>query len=273
MQAVREARFAGSWYPGDAEDLTADLDRYFDAVEPFEAPSRVWGLVSPHAGYAYSGPTAAWAYRTLEPGAYGTVVVLAPSHRVPFGGVCPWPAGSYRTPLGSITVDADFVAAALGGWSESQELPVAHAAEHSLEMQLPFLQHRLGSFRLAPVIIGGHSRGLARELAGRLHEASAGRDDVLVVASTDLSHFHPAPAAERLDAVARRCIEAVDPDALWAAVEDGESELCGIMPVMTVLEMARRRSGSHAKVVAYTHSGRVTGDTGSVVGYLAAALW
>ena len=273
MKSIREARFAGSWYPGDAVALAADLDRYFKDAEPFEAPSPVWGLVSPHAGYVYSGPTAAWAYGTLVPGAYRTVVVLAPSHRVPFGGVSPWPSGSYRTPLGSISVDADFVAAALGGWSDSQELPVAHAAEHSLEMQLPFLQRRLGSFLLVPIIIGGHSRELVRELARRLHEASAGRNDVLVVASTDLSHFHAAPEAERLDAVARECIEAVDPDGVWEAVEEGTSELCGVMPVMTVLEMARRRSGSHAKVLAYTHSGRVTGDTGSVVGYLAAALW
>jgi len=270
---TREARYAGSWYPGAPRALRTDIERYLSAVDDFAPPRPVRALVSPHAGYVYSGPTAAYGYACLERDRYRTVVVLAPSHRVPFSGVAPMATGSYRTPLGDIVVDDDFCRLAFDGWKAAHDVLPAHAHEHSLEMQLPFLQCVLGAFTLVPVIIGGHDFALADELGRRLHEAIGERDDVLVVASTDLSHFHPAAQAEVLDGRAAGYIERLDGEGLFAAERAGSCELCGVMPVVGTLCLARRWGDAAVAVRSYTHSGRVTGDTSSVVGYLSAVIW
>ncbi len=273
MGNVRKASYAGSWYPGDKDTLNSTLLGFLEKAEEFNPPRKVKALVSPHAGYVYSGPTAAYGYRCLQKGAYSTVVVLAPSHRVPLAGVAPWGSGAYQTPLGELAIDEEFSQAALGNWELSAECSQAHQVEHSLEMQIPFLQHQLGDFKLVPIIIGAHSLKIAEELAQRLHKTIGERDDVLVVASTDLSHFHGAQEAEDLDKLAASFIEAGDAEGLFGADKQRKCELCGIMPVTTVLSLAKLWSETEIKVLSYTHSGMVTGDNSSVVGYLSAVIY
>ena len=273
MANIREASYAGSWYPGDEKGLQSTIDGFIAKAETFNAPRKIKALISPHAGYVYSGGTAAFAYGSLEKGAYSTVVVLAPSHRVPLGGVAPWAKGAYETPLGTLDIDEEFCEKALGGWEHSSQCNQAHRVEHSLEMQIPFLQHTLGQFKLVPIIIGQHSLSLAEQLAKRLFDAIGNRDDVLVVASTDLSHFHQAKEADQLDGLAAKFIEKLDASGLYEAESKRECELCGIMPVTTVLSLAKMWDNKEIKVLSYTHSGMITGDNSSVVGYLSAVIY
>ena len=273
MGNTREASYAGSWYPGDEKSLVATIDGYLEKADTFSPPRKPRALISPHAGYVYSGSTAAFGYGSLKEGAYRTVVVLAPSHRVPLSGVAPWKSGAYETPLGLLPIDEEFCEQAMGGWELANESNQAHRMEHSLEMQIPFLQHTLGDFKLVPIIIGTHSLSLADELAQRLFHTIGERDDVLVVASTDLSHFHRAKEAESLDGLAANYIEKIDAEGLYDAESKRECELCGIMPVTTVLKLAKMWQNIEIKVLSYTHSGMITGDNSSVVGYLSAVIY
>jgi len=270
---VRTASYAGTWYPGTVKELQAQLDEYLLPIEAFAAPSKIRSLVSPHAGYSYSGATAGYAYKGLDPNGYKTVVVLAPSHREALSGVAPWSRGAFETPLGMLAIDEEFCEKVFSGWDAAHPSPLAHRLEHSLEMQLPFLQRVLLDFALVPILTGEHSLDFARELADRLKAAIGEREDVLVVASTDLSHFHQAEIAEQLDGVASQCIENLDVEGLWKAARAGTCELCGLMPVLTVLSMSSARESAGSKVLKYTHSGSMTGDLSSVVGYLSAIQW
>ncbi len=272
---VRRPAVAGAFYPAGGDELESMLDTFFsEAVARGARPDpSVRGLICPHAGYVYSGAAAACAYARLSPSGRNRVVVMAPSHSGIFRGVSVWPRGSYQTPLGEIPVDEE----ACSALRESLPrlctfVPEAHAVEHSLEVQLPFLQHVLrDGFTLVPILFGGLSDVLARGVAEALDALFGGDSATILVASTDLSHYHPAVEAERMDSACVSLVESCDPDGLWCAYRRSQVELCGLMPVLAVLWFARAR-GAHVEVVEYTHSGRVTGDMSAVVGYMSAVV-
>lgn len=268
---VRKAVIAGSWYPGDPESLRRDIRRYLDSacVEPPEG--KPVALVSPHAGYLYSGPVAAFAYKAVEGLSYSTVVVISPSHRVAFPSVSVWPSGAYETPLGRIEVD-EALCSELLEWPVFTDDTRPHAREHALEIQLPFLQVTLGSFKLCPLIMGSQDADVCESVARALHEAVLSPEDTLVVASSDLSHFHRSTTAERMDLAVAKYLESFDITSLSKALDRSEVEACGGGPILTAMIYAKLLGRTTSRVLRYAHSGHVTGDNSSVVGYLAALI-
>lgn len=271
-EIVRESVIAGSWYPGNPSVLRQDIHRYLDeARPPASPPGALRALIVPHAGYMYSGKVAAHAYRLLRDQAFERVVILAPSHRARFRGASVYNLGGYRTPLGVVPLDREMVDALLLHPEVFQFVPEADAEEHSLEIQLPFLQVLLESFHLTPIVMGEQSLDFCEKMARVLCETCRHRP-ALLVASSDLSHFHSYTEAKRLDEIVCDHVARFDPAGLEEALRGGECEACGAGPMLTVMLAARELGADQAMVLHYANSGDVTGDRRGVVGYLAAAL-
>ena len=264
--AVRSAAVAGMFYPEDAEELSGTL-RALIAPQPGGDPAR--GVIAPHAGYAYSGATAARAYARVAGGAYETVVVIAPSHREYFEGVSVYPGSAYRTPLGDVPVDAELREALTRAWPVVRASAAGHGAEHAVEVHLPFLQHVLGKFLLLPLVIGHQTAEACFGLGAALPPLLAGRR-ALVVASTDLSHFHTDAEARRMDALVLADVGAFDPRALMTHLEEGTAEACGGGPAVAALTALQGMGACRVDVLGYATSADVTGDRRSVVGYMSA---
>jgi len=269
---IRRAAVAGSWYPGDGARLAGELDSYLAAVAPVDLPGRLLGLISPHAGLVYSGPVAAHGYALLKKHRVATAVLVGPSHHAAFSGVSLFASGAFETPLGEVPVDgplADRIAA------ESpiiRDAPRPHLAEHSLEMQLPFLRHLAPGLQIVPMLIGTQTRETVEALAGALARALPGQD-VLLVASSDLSHFNPAPVANQLDGLVVQDIERFEPDRLMARLESSPEHACGGGAIVAVMKACQALGADRAKVLRYGDSGDVgERDKSRVVGYLSAAL-
>jgi hypothetical protein len=268
---VRRPAVAGSFYPADPETLKRQVDQLLAGAEGGVVPGEIVALISPHAGYVYSGSVAAAAYRQVAGGGYDLVVVVSPSHHVWFPGVSIYREGDYLTPLGIVPVDRELIDE-LAGCDGVHYVPRAHLQEHALEVQLPFLQEALGNFLLLPVVMGTQDWQTARQLADILAPRLCDRR-VLLVASSDLSHFHPYDQAVELD---RHIVAAVahnDPRELWRLISAGEAEACGAGPMIAVMLLAAALGATEAKVLAYRNSGDITGDRRQVVGYMAAACY
>ena len=273
--SVRPAAVAGSWYPGNPAALANDVDEYLAAAGT-PPPGNVQALVAPHAGLMFSGPVGAYAYRAAAAGSYEVAVLVGPSHFYGFEGVALWPEGAFATPLGDARIDAA-AAAALSEFPVVQSYPGAHAREHSLEMQLPFLRRVLPDVPIVPLLMGYQSRETIVALAAAL-EAAFGSRRALLVASSDLSHYFDAATADRLDAGVRECVAAFDAEALFARFEHypeherGRYVACGGGPLLAVMLAVRAMGAQHGRVLKYAHSGEISGDNSGVVGYLAAAF-
>lgn len=268
---IRESVIAGTWYPGNPEKLRKEIQGYLSRASGASLSGRLVALVAPHAGYMYSGPVAAYAYKVLEGKPFSRVVILAPSHRAYFNGASVDDAAGYRTPLGVVPVDRRLAEKLMVHKDIFSYVPQAHAQEHSLEIQLPFLQVVLGTFSMTPVLIGDVSLDGCRQIARIVAEA-VGQDDVLLVASTDLSHYYAYQEAKKLDARVIELVDRFDPEGLFEALRKRECEACGGGPLVTVLLAARDLGATKARVLHYANSGDVTGDVRGVVGYMAAAL-
>jgi AmmeMemoRadiSam system protein B len=266
--SVRRSVIAGSWYPGDPKQLRAMLDGFLNQVPPQPLEGRLVGLISPHAGYIYSGQVAAYAYRQLRGKSFPKVVIVSPVHRIYTGEFATTDKAYYETPLGMVPVDAECVAAL------ERQVGLNHVSqdmEHSLEIQLPFLQYVLGDFALTPIMMGDQDWDSAVGLGQALVKA-IGEQPALLVASTDLSHFHRYEAAVRLDQLVLNHITNYDPEGLSRTLDTHRAEACGGGPVMAVMLAAQGLGAKRAVVLKYMNSGDVTGDHSGVVGYAAAAL-
>ncbi len=255
MSQIRQPAVAGAFYPDAPKQLTALMTHYLDTVEPVtKAPK---AIIVPHAGYIYSGPVAASAYARLKTAAsmISRVVLIGPSHRVGFSGLAVTHADQFATPLGNIPVDTDKI-------TELLRLPFvyyldqAHAQEHSLEVQLPFLQLLLDAFTIIPIVAGDASPKQVCELL----EQVWGSSETLIVISSDLSHFHDYATARRLDKQTSETIQALDYEKL-----DFDSA-CGRIPVCGLLAYARKYR-KQIKMIDLRNSGDTAGDKSRVVGY------
>lgn len=273
---IRRAACAGSWYPGTPSELAQTLAGYFSQVEKKTLGESPLALIVPHAGYVYSGMTAAKAYKQIEGQQYDTVVVVAPSHKVFFKGCSVFNGKGYETPLGLIETDVD-LSERLGSILPQVYLSkMGHAegqtrGEHALELQLPFLQIVLGKFKLVAVVMGDQEEDSIIALGEALATALAGTN-TLLVASTDLSHFYPEKQAKRLDKELIESVKQFDPESLIDKLERGKTEACGGGIVAAVMKAAKRLGGTSTELLAYTNSGEVTGDFEEVVGYLSAII-
>jgi AmmeMemoRadiSam system protein B len=272
MEEIRQPAVAGSFYPDNPDILSLDLQKCFKQVPKQVIPGELIGLISPHAGYIYSGGVAAHAYKLLEGTDIKTVIVLAPSHRYRFKGASLYDKGPYLTPLNKIPVDKELAAGILARSDVIGFYENAHLEEHSLEVQLPFLQHILGDFYLVPILLG-HPNNLEiyREIAEAIAEEVKGKR-VILVASSDLSHFHPYKEAVALDNIVGDYVRAYDPEGLYRALAEGACEACGSGAIITAMLAARSLGANQATILHYANSGDVSLDQSSVVGYMAAAL-
>lgn len=272
---VRPAAVAGTWYPGTPGALTKEVDGYLSAAAS-DPGGRLRAIIAPHAGMMFSGPVAAYAYGASASGDYDVAVLIGPSHFAAFEGAALWPDGAFESPLGAARIDSG-AAHALAESPVVHPLLSAHRREHSLEMQLPFLQRVHPNLPIVPVLIGFQTRETIDALADAVVRAFAGRRPLLV-ASTDLSHYFDAATAAGLDARVQHCVNAFDADALldlfeqYPEHERGRYVACGGGAAITVMKAARALGAREGRVLKYAHSGEVSGDYDGVVGYLAAAF-
>jgi AmmeMemoRadiSam system protein B len=270
--SLRAAAVAGSWYPGNPKQLTAEVAAHLEAAHPPRLGGRLLAVIVPHAGLHYSGPVAAYAYKALAGRARATAVLVGPSHRVAFRGLSVYGAGAFETPLGAVSIDGTLSAQLVAADPLFADAPHPHRHEHSLEMQLPFLQHLVPDLAIVPVLMGEQDRETVDVLAGALARIAAGRGDVVLVASSDLSHYHPAPAANELDARVVDDVARFDEEALMRRLESTPETACGGGPMVAVMKAARALGATRATVLRYADSGDTSGDKTRVVGYLAAAF-
>ena len=268
---IRKSAVAGTWYPGSASALAAAVDGYLAAADDGpRALERLVAIVAPHAGLMYSGPVAAYAYRQLRRHAIDVAVLVGPSHYVGFDGVSIY-RGGFETPLGVAALDEASASAICAASPIVREHAAAHVREHSLEMQLPFLKRVAPDAAIVPLVMGWQDAATARALGTALGAALANRR-ALLVASTDLSHYHDAATAAALDRVVIDQVSRLDADGLQRALDSRPEHACGGGPTVAVMRAARQLGATDAVILRYADSGDVSGDKSAVVGYLAAAI-
>ena len=275
-QKIRHSVIAGTWYPGTERGLARTVDEYLSQVDQPLVPGKLWGLISPHAGYAYSGQTAAHAYHQLQGREVDTIVLMGPSHRAWVGDYAVSSEDAYETPLGRVMLDRAFIA------DLETRIPlrrVERDAEHSLEIQLPFLQRQLDDFRLVPIMISADDPATARHLATALVETirqrSTENGHTLLVASSDLHHIENYDEVVRRDQPVVDAIAAYDLETLTKLFMAPGCSVCGRMPILTALHAARALGADAVRVLHHTNSGDVTGQRRSgqyTVGYMSAAI-
>lgn len=274
---IRPPHVAGQFYPGDPVELAQTIAGYFSNVAKTDVEGRILALISPHAGYLYSGQVAAHAYKLLEAQSFDTAVVISPSHTAFFHGAAVFDGGTYRTPLGDIPVDIDFVGRLTGidprlALSDAGHNGRGGRHEHALEVQLPFLQVVLGDFMLVPVVMGDQEYDTCRVLGEALGQfARPGK--TLIIASSDLSHFHDYEEARRFDRRAAAAITEFSPTKLLRLLDSGEAEACGGGPIAAAMIAARNMGGQKVTILNMANSGDVEpGSSDRVVGYLSAVI-
>lgn len=284
-KTVREAAVAGAFYPADRAALVAMMDSMLAGAkssmrEGAAGEEKILAAVAPHAGYAYSGAVAAESFAALRGHRYRRVVVIAPSHYAAFEYTSVYDGDGYRTPLGTVAVDREFARrlARMGGGirlSEEGHARTARGGEHAIEVELPWLQHVLGEFLLVPVVMGGQSYEASRELGvtlAKLIAEEAATGETLVLASSDLSHYHTDAEARAMDAKTLAGMEAWDTLSLSRNFERRVWEACGGGPIVAAMIYAERRGANRARVLRYGNSSETTGDRTRVVGYSADLL-
>jgi AmmeMemoRadiSam system protein B/AmmeMemoRadiSam system protein A len=270
-QGTRPPVHAGGFYDADPGRLGAQIDGYLQNVRGLPADMNdVRALICPHAGYAYSGQTAAYAYRLVQGRPYGTVVIIGTSHYFGFDGASIYLKGAFETPLGAVAVD-EALAARIARASGFSYVAEAHAKEHSVEVQVPFLQKALPGVKIVPIVLGYPTRANVYALARGLAEA-ASSPGVLIVASTDLSHYLPKDKANAADAETIELVRKGDADALAGRCARGENVMCGGGGVAATLIALKKVGRLRVEILHYADSSDVTADTSGVVGYLAAAV-
>ncbi len=253
--SVRAAAVAGLFYPGTAQELDGALDDCFDQCDKSRAAPKA--LIVPHAGYVYSGPVADCAFARLATArdSVTRVVLLGPAHRMAFPGLAASIASAFATPLGEVPVDAEAIDR-IAGLPQVRLSDAPHHGEHSLEVQLPFLQRMLAGFALVPLVVGDATP----EEVAEVIDALWGGPETLIVVSSDLSHYHGYDKARRLDAATSHAIEMLRPNDI------GPEQACGRLPIQGLLRVIRDR-GLGVTTLDLRNSGDVAGARAEVVGY------
>jgi len=273
---VRKPAVAGAFYPASAGAIRSQIGDYLSRVEEEAPEGRIYGIVSPHAGYVYSGQVAAYSYKLLEGKPITKVIVISPSHVEYFPFASVFTGAGYETPLGTVPVDramaekivdGDLVKASPSGHLQEH----LSRQEHALEVQIPFLQMVLGDFTIVPIVMGDQTwdicEALGRAIAPLLEDPG-----VVVVASSDLSHFHSYDEARKLDARFCNMLEKMDPRALLEGLRK-DYEACGGGPVVAAMIAAKEAGADRCRILHAANSGDVTGDRSSVVGYASAVFY
>lgn len=272
-QNIKEPNVSGQFYTADPTDLSSQIEEFISAAEVSPYDKHIDMIIAPHAGYMYSGGVAAYGFKAVSQNSYKTIVVLAPSHYVSFDGIAIWEKGGFKTPLGVVDVDEPFTAKLMASHEKFYFAPQAFEEEHSLEVEIPFLQKVFQDFKIVPVIMGQPTFEILEEFAKSLQKAIGDRKDVLIVVSTDLSHYHDDKKARQMDQGAIAAIKAMNIEKIWEEGHRKTIEMCGLVPVTAALLYAREKGLKHVDVLQYANSGDVTGDRDRVVGYTSIVIY
>jgi AmmeMemoRadiSam system protein B len=278
---VRPPAFAGSWYAGTPDQLRSQIDEVFThrlgpgsiPTVVKEGPRRVVGLVCPHAGYMYSGPVAAHGYYQLaKDGKPDVIVIFSPNHTGRGSALAVMKEGVWRTPMGDVEIDTETADKILQGSQIIDVDKMAHAYEHSIEIQLPFLQYLYGSdFKFVPITFMIQDLESSREVGNATARALFGKN-ALVIASTDMSHYEPQERAEKKDRMALEAAVKMDEEQYYSIIESQSVSSCGYGPTIATITASKELGAKKAKLLCYRTSGDVTGDYSGVVGYASVAF-
>ena len=274
MNFAREPAVSGMFYPDNPTKLQNDIESYLRNTIVPDLEEDVVGMISPHAGYMYSGQVAAYGYRTIEKKQYDTVILIGPSHRAYFNGVALWDRGTFETPLGAVNIDEEIAREIIDINGIVKPNTDTHRGEHSLEVQLPFLQSVLDGFKIIPLIMGIQTSSACQELVQSIsHVFLASKKKFLIVGSTDLSHYYPYADAKKLDGVIVGHLGAFNITGIIEDIETGKTEACGAGPVIATMMLSEKLGADHCRVLKYVNSGDVSGDKSGVVGYVSAVFY
>lgn len=271
MKKIRKPAVAGHFYPSNEKELSSQLFSLFQKADVNKEIENITGLISPHAGYMYSGLTASYAFKLIEGKNYDTVVIISPSHREYFKGVSVYDGDAYQTPLGIVPLNNDMKEAIIKNSESIFAGEIGHRNEHGIEVIIPFLQKVLTDFTLLPIVMGEQSITCINELSEKL--SSVINDKTLLIASSDLSHFYNKTDADKLDSRAAMQIEKYNYNELYTDLHTGKCEACGGGPIIAMMKAAESYNKNKAAVLHRSDSGDVTGDNTEVVGYLSAAIY
>ena len=271
MSQIRKPAVAGYFYPADPSKLKSEIEYLLSAAEKREVSGRLYGIVSPHAGYTYSGKTAAFGFKLLDKKNIKTVIIISPSHREYFPGVSVYDGDAYRTPLGEVPVNkkaADILASNAKTIFKGME---GHRDEHAIEVQIPFLQTVLDDFEIVPVVMGDQGKLFIDELTERLKDTVD--EKTLILSSSDLSHYYPGDVADKMDSLVEREINLFNYEGLYEDFEKRRCEACGAGTIIALMKSADRLKYNKSVVLHRSDSGDTTGNKNEVVGYLSAAVY
>ena len=272
-ETVRDAVVAGKFYPKDPQALREMIEGFYSKTPDIPLGSNMIGAVCPHAGYVYSGPVASYVFKNLPKDVFDTVIILFPSHYKRFRGVLALDVDAYATPLGNVKIDRDLTRKLIDADPAIFYGEGVYEREHSMEVMLPFLQVSLGDdFKLVALMMGDQTPNMARRLAGDI-ETVVGDRRVLVIASTDMSHYHPYETANALDSRALTHMINLDDLALINDLRGGKTELCGYGPTLTLMHLAKSKGAKRGKVLKHANSGDTQGGKEKVVGYCSVAFF
>jgi hypothetical protein len=270
---TREAVVAGQFYPGTAAAIEQSIQNYLDKVDQKQfAIKKLYGIISPHAGYPYSGEIAAYGYDIIKKEKPDKIIVIAPSHREFLKGFSIYPGEFYATPLGKIPLDNELADKIVEQTASVEKNMAGHKEEHSLEVQLPFLQYTLDDFEIVPIVSGNVDQVAVSGLAKSLSELQK-EEEFVVVASSDLSHFHSYDEAVKKDRELIDHLKKFATENLVRAHKDRTLEACGMIPISVLLEYAQKTGEPEFIELDYRNSGDTAGGKGRVVGYLSAAIY
>jgi AmmeMemoRadiSam system protein B len=271
MQSIRPAYVAGYFYPADPNQLRNKINVFLKSAKSVNDIENIFGIVSPHAGYEYSGKTAAYVYNLIKEKNYKRVIIISPSHSEYFSGISVYNGDAYETPLGLLEVDKEYVNKLVENSKTIFKGVEGHRNEHALEVQLPFLQSVLNDFKIVPVVMGEQGRMYVDELAKKLSEVTDA--ETLIVSSSDMSHFHSKSEADKLDSIVEKRITSFNFDGLQEDLDSHKTEACGGGPIIAMMKAAALKNKQNALVVHRSDSGDAIGDNKEVVGYLSAVVY
>lgn len=273
---VRQPAVAGMFYPAEKNGLKNTILAMLADSRSEQFDGRIIGIISPHAGYIYSGRTAARAYKQIQSRQYDNVIVMAPSHFEYFDG-CSIYFGDYETPLGIVGTNTEIAESIVSQSPVVVKSSRGHFQEHSLEVQIPFLQVCLRDFKLIPVLMGNQDYLTAEALSNAVHAAlldpAFENQSTLIVGSSDLSHYYPAKIAKEMDGIVINDIEEFDERRLFEDIQSNVCQACGYGAMISTMMIAKALGATKSKVLAYGTSGETSHDYNSVVGYVSGIFY
>lgn len=271
MNNIRQPAVAGLFYPSDSFKLRAEIQTMLSAAESKSVTSNIFGIILPHAGYTYSGNTAAYGFNLLKNKNYKKVIIISPSHREYFAGVSIFNGDAYKTPLGVVNVDKELAQKIIEGSKTISFGMEGHRQEHAIEVQIPFLQTVLMDFKIVPIVMGDQGKVFVDDLAEQISKVTD--EKTVILASSDLSHFYSKQKATELDSIVAKHILDFDYEKLQNDLDNRKCEACGGGPIVVLMKAAVLLGMKKSELLNRSDSGDVSGDNSEVVGYLSAAIY